>query len=127
MTEACEPTSCSHMLSAMHAERYACSEISPHTETFDAASQAILSESLSTIKSWSHFCERHHLKTGWTEAGLCLVSLPSLGGLDPLIMLLDRLAGILLPKAGIWRGESGRTSSGCDPFMASRAVCVKLR
>ena len=120
MTEACEPTSCSHMLTAMHALRF-----HPHTETFDTASQAILSQSSSTIKRWSQFCERPHLKTGWTEAGLGLVSLPSLGGLDPLIMLLDRLAGILLPKAEIWPGEFGRTSSGCDPFMASRAVCVK--
>ncbi len=72
-------------------------------------------------------CDRSYLKTGWTEAGLGLVSLPSVGGFDPLIMLLDRLAGILLPKAGIWPGDSGRISSGCDPFMASRAVCVKLR
>ena len=71
--------------------------------------------------------QRPHLKTGWTEAGLGLVNLPSLGAFDPLIMLLDRLAGIILPEAGIWPRDSGRTSSGCEPFIASRAVCVKLR
>ena len=67
-----------------------------------------------------------HLTTGWTEADLALVSLSPLTCFDPLIMLLDRPAG-MRPKAGIWLKDSGRTSSGCAPFMVSRAVRVKLR
>ena len=121
MSEAHEPISCSHMLSAMHALR-----VHPGTETSDTAPQAILQE-VEHPQQADQSCKRPHLKTGWTEAGLGLVSLPSLGGFDPLIMLLDRLAAILLPKAGIWSRDSGRNSSGCEPFMASRAVCVKLR
>ena len=67
-----------------------------------------------------------HLTTGWTEADLAFVSRSPLSCFDPLIMLLDRPAG-MRPKAGIWPRDSGRTSSGCALFMVSRAVCVKLR
>ena len=67
-----------------------------------------------------------HLTTGWTEADLALVSRSPLTCFDPLIMLLDRPAG-MQPKAGIWPRDSGRISSGCAPFMVSRAVRVKLR
>ena len=67
-----------------------------------------------------------HLTTGWTEADLAFVSLSPLTCFDPLIMLLDRPAG-MQPKAGIWPRDSGRISSGCAPFMVSRAVRVKLR